>query len=235
MWLTSRRSKRLEQFLEAERHEWRNIIERRRDTRQQKEREIDLALHREARESSNSLENREMRIAELTVADVRAMIADRIELRKRLASECEGLLSNQELSKLEQSMLESVRVARAARRGDYQRRAAAAGVPMLRPEQRDAGQYGDLEALVRREVRQLALGHSLGRTRGQGDWTREDKLKLAGLAGVLVALLALIVNIVGLERVRGWLGFGDEQRPPSTMSPPSHPTSAAPAQPKPGH
>ncbi len=43
MWLASRRSKRLEQFPEAERHEWMNIIERRHDEWQQKEREMDRA------------------------------------------------------------------------------------------------------------------------------------------------------------------------------------------------
>ena len=34
---------------------------------------------------------------------------------------------------------------------------------MLRPKDRDAAEYGDLEALVRREVRKLALNRSLGR------------------------------------------------------------------------
>jgi hypothetical protein len=55
--------RRLEQFLETEEHEWMDAIERHRRDRDEKERQIDLALFHERRESSNSLENREMRMS----------------------------------------------------------------------------------------------------------------------------------------------------------------------------
>lgn len=158
-----RRAKRLEEYLEIELHEWMDAIERHRKERDEKERLIDLALHHERRESSNSLENREMRMSDMVADYDRALVAAHIDIRKRLARECPELLSRSELSKLEDSMVHSVQASRAARRGDYERRARATGVPMLRPKEQDAAVYGDLEALVRREVRKLALDQSLGR------------------------------------------------------------------------
>ena len=65
------------------------------------------------------------------------------------------MLSDTELTKLENSMLDSVLAARLARRD---------GVPMFRPEERDAAEYGDVSAFVRRETRKLLLDRSLGRT-----------------------------------------------------------------------
>jgi DNA phosphorothioation-dependent restriction protein DptG len=41
--LVSKRTKRLEQYLETESHEWMDTIERRRKDRDEKERQIDLA------------------------------------------------------------------------------------------------------------------------------------------------------------------------------------------------
>lgn len=158
-----KRARRLEEYLEIERHEWRDVIERHRKEHDGKKRLIDLALHHERRESSNSLENREMRMSAMVLEDERALIAAHIDIRKRLAREYPELLSDTELSKLEESMVRSVQAARSARRGDYERRARAAGVPMLRPKERDAAEYGDLEAFVRREVRKLVLDRSLGR------------------------------------------------------------------------
>ena len=38
--------------------------------------------------------------------------------------------------------------------------------------------------------------------------TREDKLKLAAFVVSLLTLLVLLVNVVGVERLRHWLGFG---------------------------
>jgi hypothetical protein len=207
--LVRKRAKRVEQYLETESHEWRDVIERRRKELDHEERQIDMALHHEGREGSNWLENREMRMSDMVLEHARTLVAARIDIRKRLALECPELLSDAELSKLEESMLRSVQVARLARRDDYERRARAAGVPMHRPNQRDAGDYGDLEALVRREVRQLELARTLGRMGKPGTWTREDKLKLAAWVGpALLALLALLVKVVGVERLRHWLGLG---------------------------
>jgi hypothetical protein len=140
-----------------------DTIERHRTQRDQKEYLIDLELFREGREGSNRLENREMRMSVMVLDYQRTLIAARIDIRKRLGLECSELLSDAQLSKLEETMLRSVQVVRQARRDDYQRRAAAVGVPMHRPEQRDTAEYGDLEALVRREIRKLSLARSLGR------------------------------------------------------------------------
>lgn len=203
------RAKRLEQYLEIESHEWMDAIERRRKERDEKEHQIDLALHHEQREGSNRLENREMRMSDMVLEHERTLIAARIDIRKRLALECPELLSDAQLSKLGESMLRSVHMARLARRDDYERRARAAGAPMHRANQRDAADYGVLEALVRREVRQLELARTLGRVGKSGTWTREEKLKLAAWAvPALLVLIALLVNVVGVERLRHWLRLG---------------------------
>ena len=173
------------------------MIERRRKERDEKERQIDLALHHERREGSNWLENREMRISDMVLEHERTTIFDHIEIRKRLALECPELLSDAELSKLEESMLRSVQVARQVRRDDYERRARAAGVPM------------HLEGMVRREVRQLELARRLGRMDKPGAWTREDRLKLAAwVVPSLLVLLGLLANVIGVEHLRQWLWAG---------------------------
>ena len=159
-----KRDERLRQYLETEEHEVMDTILRNRAERDEKERQIDLELFREGREGSNRLINREMRMLPLTLDYQRTLIAARVEIRKRLALECPELLSDAQLSKLEEAMLRSVQVARQARRDDCQRRAAAAGVPVLRPEERDAAEYGEVEAHIRRELRQLSLARSLGRS-----------------------------------------------------------------------
>ena len=192
-----KRAKRLEEYLEIERHELMDAIERHRKERDEKERLIDLALHHERRESSNSLENREMRMSGMVLEDERALIAAHIDIRKRLAREYPELLSDAELSELEESMVRSVQVARLARRGDYERRARAAGVPMLRPKDRDAAEYGDVEVLVRREVRKLVLDQSLGRMakptktsmfKAVSEWEPAIKLGAAILAFLAAAI-----------------------------------------------
>ena len=138
----------------------------RRRERDQQEVQIDQELLAEKREGSNWLENREMRVSALILEQQRNGLVEQIEIRKRLGQECPRLLSDPELSKLEQRMIRSLQIGRQARREDYERRASAAGIRTLRSPQRDAGAYGDLEAFVRRELRQLALSRSLGRLGG---------------------------------------------------------------------
>ena len=159
-----RHRKRLEQYLETEQHEFRDTIERHRKEHDEKERQIDLDLFHEHREGSNWLENRAMRMSALMLEYQRTLIAARIDTRRKLGIECPELLSDAELSELDEIMLRSVQVAPQVRRDDYQRRAVAAGIPMRRTEQIDAAAYGDLEELVRREIRKLSLARSLGRT-----------------------------------------------------------------------
>jgi hypothetical protein len=163
-WI-ARRKKRLEQYLETERHECRDAIERHRKDRDEKERQVQLDLFNEPRprEGSNWLENREMRLSAVMLDYQRTLITAQIDIRKKLAAECPDLLADTELSKLEETMLRSVQTARQARREDYTRRAAAAGRPIRRPEQSDAAAFGGLEELARREIRKLALARSLGR------------------------------------------------------------------------
>jgi hypothetical protein len=82
-------------------------------------------------------------------------------------------------------------------------------VPMHWPNRGDIAEYGDLEVLVRREVRQLELARGLGRMDKPGTWTREDRLKLAAWAvPSLLALLGLLANVIGVEHLRHWLGAG---------------------------
>jgi hypothetical protein len=129
------------------------------------------------------------------------MIAAHIEIRKRLGLECTALLSDEQLSKLQETMLQSVRAGRQARRDDYERRARAAGVPAHRSEHRDAAEYGDLEALVRREVRQLALARSLGRIGKKPSplkaivkaWSETEPL-----VKLVTALLTFAAAVIGL-------------------------------------
>jgi hypothetical protein len=193
---TRKQNTRLEQFLETENHEWMDAIERHRNDRNEKERQIDLALFQERREGSNWLENREMRMSAMVLEYQRTLIAAQIEIRKRLGLECPALLSDAQLSKLEETMLRSLRVGRQARRDDYARRARAAGVPAQRSEHRDAAEYGDLEALVRREVRQLVLARSLGRI-GKKPSRLWSMFKVGSEWEPLVKLLAAILGFGG--------------------------------------
>jgi hypothetical protein len=199
-----KRNKRLEQYIETEKHEWMDAIERHRTERDGKERQIDLELFHEGRKGQNWLENREMRMSAMVLEYQRTLIAARIDIRKRLGMECPQLLSDAELAKLNETMLRSLQVARGARQQDYRRRAHAAGLSVSCPEQRDAPAYGDLEALVRREIRKLSLAHSLGRTgkptgkfvsRARMIWT--DPVWSKVIAVALVALFTWICAYLG--------------------------------------
>jgi len=135
----------------------------------------------------------------------RTLIATRIEIRKKLGLECPELLSDVQLSKLEETMLRTVQLARQARRDNYRQRAHAAGIQMLRPEQMDAAAYGNLEALVRREVRQLALARSLGRLidKKQSRFLRIFKSgsEWEPLIKLLAAILGVAAAAIGLYRL----------------------------------
>lgn len=174
--LAHKRAKRLEQYLEIESHEWTDTIERHRRVRDERERQMDLDLHNEHREGANWLENREIRMSKVVLDYDRTLILARLDIRKRLALECPDLLADGALAKLEASMLLAVRMSRLARRQEYENLAHAAGVPALAPKALDTASYGDLEALVRREVRQLALGLTLGRRNKVGTVTEQDRV-----------------------------------------------------------
>lgn len=135
------RKKRLQQYLEAERLEFREAIDVHRKTRNDKAQQVDLELFREGRDASNWLENREMRMLPLMLEHQRSLIETKINIRTELGRQCPELLSDSELAKLQETILQSVRIARQARRDDYTHRAAAAGVPMRRPEQSAAAAY----------------------------------------------------------------------------------------------
>ncbi len=199
---THKRSQRLERFLEIERHEWMDAIEGYRKDHDQKIRQMDLDLHNERRESSNWLENREMRISAIVLEQQRILIEERISLRKRLATECQEMLADSELANLEESMVRSIQLVGSARRDDYERKAHAAGVPMYRRRDRDAAEYGDLEAMVRREIRKLQLDRSLGRIvkpsrmplrKKVSEWDPTIKL-VTGILALLAAAASLYVK-----------------------------------------
>jgi hypothetical protein len=73
LW-TRKQNERLEQFLETESHEWMDTIQSHRKERDEKERQIDLALFQERREGSNRLENREMRMSAMVLDYQRTLI-----------------------------------------------------------------------------------------------------------------------------------------------------------------
>jgi hypothetical protein len=195
-----RRRKRLEQYLEMERHECRDAIDRHRKDRDQKERQVELDLFNEHREGSNWLENREIRMSALMLDYQRTFIAAQIDIRKKLATECPDLISDAELAKLQETMLHSVQMARQARRDDYTRRATAAGVPMRRPEQYDAAAYGDLQELAQREIRKLSLARSLGRIEKPSRLKRLFRvwLDMEPVTKALTAFIALATAVLGL-------------------------------------
>ena len=99
-------------------------------------------------------------------------------------------------------MLRSLQVAQQARREDYESRARAAGVLVLRSLQQDAAAYGDLEALVRRELHQLVLDRSLGRVGGPGLSRLGSILKVISgwepLIKLIAAILAFATAAIGL-------------------------------------
>jgi hypothetical protein len=78
---TRKQNTQLEQFLETENHEWRDAIERHRKDRDEKERQLDLALFQERREGSNWLENREMRMSAIVLEYERTLVAAHCEKR----------------------------------------------------------------------------------------------------------------------------------------------------------
>jgi hypothetical protein len=94
-----RRKKRLEQYFETERHEFREAIDRHNKERGEKERQVDLLLH-DRLEENNWLENRESKMSELMLHYQRTLIAAQIEIWKKLGAECPDLHSDIELAKL---------------------------------------------------------------------------------------------------------------------------------------
>ena len=141
-----------------------------------------------------TLENREMRMLDIAISYARARIDAQINIRKRLGQECPELLTDAQLSKLEERMVRSVHVQRQARRDDSQRRANAAGVAMNRPEQIDVAPYGDLEALARRKVRQLSLARSLGRIQKPSPLSKWQEATPA--VSVITAVIGLAATVL---------------------------------------
>lgn len=190
-----KRQERLDAHLKAEGNEWMVEILSRRREREEQEKAIDLALHKERREGSNWLENREIRVGALYIEWERGMIERRIALRRKLALECPDLVNDAELDKLERSMLSGVRTLKQAKRDEYERRARSAGIPIRRSEYGGASEYGELEAMVRREVEQLRLGRNVGRFQPEKKgWAITDRLTVWGwiIAGVVAIIVALL-------------------------------------------
>jgi hypothetical protein len=195
-----RRKKRLDEYLETEQHDFTDAIKLHRKERDEKERLIDLELFQEGREGSNRLENREMRVSDMVCDYQRTLINAQIDIREKLGIECPELLSDAQLAKLQETMLGLVQAGRQVRRDDYKRRAYAAGIPMRRPEQSDAAAYGDLEELVRREIRKLALARSLGRVQKPSRLKSLFKvwLDMEPVIKALTAFIALAAAAIGL-------------------------------------
>lgn len=199
-WLRKRRV-RLEAYLRTEENNWAAEIDRRVRERNEQTKAIDMALFQERREPENHLINRQLRMLPMLVAWERGVIEGRIALRKRLAAECPELLRDSELNGLEASMLRGVRSLRQARRDSYLRKTAAAGARVFDETPSEKGEWGELEAMVRREVAQLRLARRLGRVVPvkQG-WSRETKIAVWSISvGVVIAIAATLVQIFGPE------------------------------------
>ncbi len=204
--------KRIAQFREIESNEWMATVQATRKERNEQEQAIDRALFAEKRERSNWLENREMRVSALVVEHQRPSVMARVELRKRIGKECPALLKDKELASLQDSILRGLSASKQARRDDYQRRAHAAGIHALRESHRDDAPYGDLEALARREIRQLALSRSLGRLDGQPSSLAKRAWKRFVDAEPIVKLLTALISL-GAAAVGLYIAIHKLQQP----------------------
>jgi hypothetical protein len=198
----------VERFLQIEQNDYRGTIERRRRALEAETARITKDHHQRFAIDVQGPGLLESALLPVRLAYLRALITDHIEIRKRLAQECPDLLSHERLDKLEEEMVHTVDTFRLARDDDFKRRAAATGMPTARSLYREDGEYGDVVALLRREVQQLRLSHEVGRGK-PSRFTRDQKIAIVAVGvaivfGIITAILTLTVpevrRFIGLDK-----------------------------------
>jgi hypothetical protein len=207
-----RRAALIAKFLESENLEYNGVIDTRRCTLEGEVKRLTVAHHAKFAGSVSAPGLLESTLLPVRLEYLRGLMKERIDIRKRLGDECPDLLSQERLTALEADMIRTVDAFRMARDGDYQRRVAASGMPEPRLLYRDDAEYGDVVALIRREVKELALGREL-RTRKKARWSRGDKLTAWGIGiaiviGIIAAILAMAV-----PEARRFFGLHDPPQP----------------------
>lgn len=130
----------------------------------------------------------------MMLEQLRTEVADRIELRRRLARECPELLSGVLLAQLREVSLRSVQIAQMARFNDCDRSARQAGGQPARLINREAAEYSEIEVLIQREVRKLELDQSLG---GVAEPAEKSILKTGSDGEPLLKLMATVIGLIG--------------------------------------
>jgi hypothetical protein len=198
----TRRAARIEKYLQSENIEYKGVIDTKRRALEEEVRRLTVAHNARFAGGVSAPGLLERTLLPVRLEYLRGLMQARIEIRRRLGQECPDLLSV-ELEKLEEEMIRTVDTFRAARDDDYKRRVAASGMPEARSLYRDDAEYGEVVALIRREVRQLRLGRELGRGKKPAV-TRDQKLVIVG---IVIALVALVITAMTVPEVRRWAGL----------------------------
>ena len=175
--MAGRRAARARAFLQSEQLEYSSAIDRRRRT-------LDEEVARLTREHQQRLSGNvqapgllERALMPIRLEYLRALVSDHIEIRKRLAEECQDLLLSESLDALEDEMIRTVDNFRLARDGDFKRRVATSGLPQPRSLYRDDAEYGEVVAMIRREVQLLRLRPDLAKGKKK-PFTRDHHRRL---------------------------------------------------------
>lgn len=191
--VAQRRTARVERFLQIEQGEYRGTSERRRRALEEETDRIKKEHYERFAGGVQGPGLLESALLPLRLDYLRALITDHIEIRKRLAQECPDVLSQERLDKLEEEMVCTVHNFRLARDDDFKRRVGVSGMLAARSLGREDAEYGDVVALIRREVQQLGLNQQLGREK-PGRLTRDAKNNIVAIViGIITALLMLTV------------------------------------------
>jgi hypothetical protein len=201
-----KRAARVERFLQIEQNEYVSAVERRRRPSEEETARITKEHHQRLAGGVQGPGLLESALLPVRLDYLRALITDHIEIRKRLAHECPELLSQERLDKLEEEMVRTVDTFRLSRNDDFKRRVAASGMPAARSLYRDDAEYGDVVALIRREVEQLRLSHQLGRGK-PGRFTRDQKIAIVAVGVAIVFGIITVILTLTVPEVRRFIGL----------------------------
>jgi hypothetical protein len=148
-------SRRAEKFLQAEDIEYQGVIDTKHRELDEEIKQLTVAHNAKFAGNVSAPGVLESKLFPVRLKYLRSLMQARIDIRKRLGQECPDLLLAERLDKLEAEMIKTVDNFRLALDHVYKRRVAASGIPDPRSLYRDDAEYGDVVALIRREVRQL--------------------------------------------------------------------------------
>jgi hypothetical protein len=201
-----RQTARVERFLQIEQNDYCGTIERRRRALEEETERITKEHHQRFAGGVQGPGLLESALLPVRLDYLRTLITDHIEIRKRLAQECPDVLSQERLDKLEEEMVRTVDNFRLARDDDFKRRVAASGMPSARSLYREDAEYGDVVALIRREVQQLRLNHQLGRGK-PGRFTRDQKIAIVAVGAAIVVGIITAILTLTVPEVRRFIGL----------------------------